>query len=146
MRYCPQCRIGTLDQNGLCVLCGAPAEPSTGWRRIAESSASAIAAIFSPLVLAPALVVALLALYAVIVRDGIAQRFGGLHVGRRVPLDLGIAFAQIRADPGAGLLHLLAPALLQAAIFALLLLLLLFFRRRRSMAGARAEDRRAYSS
>src|SRR5438552_1422914 len=55
MRYCPQCRIGTLDQQGLCVLCGAPEQPSTGWRRVAERGAAAAVGVFNPAVPAAAL-------------------------------------------------------------------------------------------
>jgi hypothetical protein len=143
-RYCSQCRIGTLDASGLCVLCGAPAQPSTGWRRVAESSAGAIAGVFSPTVLVPALLLAIVALYATVARSGVAGRFPAVGVRRPLMLDLPAAFAAVHADPAGGLLRLLAPALLQAVIFALLLLLALFFiRRRRPAPGNHAEDRHA---
>jgi hypothetical protein len=138
--------MGTLDQNGLCVLCGAPAQPSTGWRRVAESSAAALAGVFSPVVLGPALLVALLAVYAVVVRSGAAQRFP--PVGRRLPpLNLPAALAAVHADPAGGLLRLLAPALLQAAIFALILLTVIWFLRRRRVAPeSGAEEGHAFGS
>ena len=131
MRYCPQCRIGTLDQNGLCVLCGAPAQPATGWRRVAESGAAAVAGVFSPAVLGPALLLALLASYALLVHSGAAQRLPPLGRRGALPLNLPAALAAAHADPAGGLLRLLAPALLEALIFALLLLLVLFLVRRR---------------
>jgi hypothetical protein len=144
--YCPQCRIGTLDQNGLCVLCGAPAQPSTGWRRVVEASVAALVGVFSPAVLGPAALVALLAIYAAVVRSGVAQRFP--PVGRRLlPLDLPAALAAVHGDPAGGLLRLLAPALLQAALFSLILILLVVFLRRRLAAPEPgAEEGHAFSS
>jgi hypothetical protein len=91
---------------------------------------------FSPAVLGPALLLALLAIYALLVRSGATQGFPPLGRRGALPLNLPAALAAAQADPAGGLLRLLAPALLQALIFALILLLVLFFVRRRRAVSA----------
>ena len=36
--YCARCRIGTVDEQGLCSLCGAPQRPPSALGRLAEAS------------------------------------------------------------------------------------------------------------
>ncbi len=140
MAYCAQCRIGTVDQAGLCVLCGASAVLAKGWRRVAESVAGALGAAWNPLALVLGAFVCLLVTYALLVRAGIGQQ---AVVGLRAMPRFGAAaaLATLRADPAGGFLRLLAPAILQAIIFAIVLMTLLYLsRRRRSPRPPDSED------
>lgn len=130
MAYCAQCRIGTVDQQGLCVLCGAPAQPAKGWRRVAEAVAGRLGAAWSPVVVATVVFLVLLLTYALLVRAGVGQQAAlGLRALPR--FGTAAALATLRADPAGGLLRLLAPAILQAIVFALVLLALFYLARRR---------------
>jgi hypothetical protein len=106
--------------------------------------------VFSPAVLGPIVVLALASIYALLRHAGIAQA----SIGRGVPglrrallPDPAAALALLHADPATGVLRLLAPALLQAVIFALLLTLVFFLvRRLRPAPASGTEDHHTFAS
>ena len=124
MSYCVRCRIGTLDAQGLCVLCGAPQTPPTARRRALDVAGGALGALLNPLVVG-ALVFAALAVAAAVVSQGGAHAPAGVpRMGLGSPLDVRAALATGRSDPWGTALRLLAPAMAQALLFALLLTVL----------------------
>ena len=50
--YCARCRIGTVDEQGLCSLCGAPQRPPSALGRLAEAGDAFLATLLQPAVLA----------------------------------------------------------------------------------------------
>jgi hypothetical protein len=133
MAYCGRCRIGTIDAQGLCVLCGAPATPPTRRGRAAERLGGLLSALLSPAALGAAAAVGLLVAVAAVTQYGTRVPAGVPRLGALAPPTPGGA-AQA-ADPGGLVLRLLLPALIQALLFTLLLLLVLYvlnlWRRRR---------------
>src|SRR5688572_4010251 len=113
--FCRVCKIGTLDADGLCVLCGAPSVPLSPPRRFVGT---ALAVLFSP---------PTLALLAVLVA-GVATVALWNYLGPdRAP-------AVLRAGPlaGGGLSTRAIAILLLAPIFlAIVVLIVLFLLSRR---------------
>jgi hypothetical protein len=131
-RYCARCRIGTLDAQGHCVLCGASPAPPTRRARAAEALGNALAVVLSPTVLAVVLGAGLVVAVVYVTQVGAQQ---GAHFplspARLGWIDPGALAAQSRADPGGLALRLLLSAILQSLLFGLLLLLVLYLLRRR---------------
>jgi hypothetical protein len=126
--YCARCRLGTIDDQGLCRLCGAPQRPPTPAGRLAEAGGTLLDTLLRPGVL---LVVALgltLALGVVMVSAGRRASLLG------APSDPWAVMAATRSDPAGVLVGLLVPALVQGLLFGLLLFALLMFTRRRRAA------------
>ena len=123
--YCASCRIGTLDADGLCILCGAPQIPPSPLRR-------ALAAVLSGITSLPAvaaLIAGLVIVLAVTVGRYVApspawtRRLALLN-----PLTVPLA---IRSNPHGTLIAVLGPLIGQFIILLVLLLILFFFVRRR---------------
>ena len=133
--YCASCKIGTLDADGLCILCGAPQIPPSRVRRLLAAALSGITSV-------PAVATAIAALVIVL----------AVTVGRYVapsptwtkrlallnPLTVPLA---VRSNPHGTLIAVLAPLIGQLIILLVLLLILFFFMRRRR--GARPGDSRS---
>jgi hypothetical protein len=130
MRYCAHCRIGTIDKDGLCLLCGAPAQPPTRAGRLAEASGTALSVLLSPAVLGTALALLLVVAVATESHFGAVTPAGVPRRGLGVLPNMQAALALSRTDPASALVHLLLPALVQALLFGLLLLILVFVWRR----------------
>ena len=130
--YCAQCKIGTLDAQGLCVLCGAPAEALRGWRLAAASVVEAASAALHPAVLAGAFLIGVLAVCAALLRGGASAASLPQSRGVRALLmaDPTATLGAITTDPSGTLLHLLIPAVIQAVLFGLLLMILVLLLRR----------------
>ena len=121
--YCRVCKIGTLDAEGLCVLCGAPSVPLPLPRR---AVGGALAALTSP----PAL-----ALYAVLLAgSGLAALWSYLGPTR--------APALLRAGPLTGGWNpaVIAVLLLLPLLLALLVMLVLFLLGRRSARPSKIQN------
>jgi hypothetical protein len=116
--YCRVCKIGTLDGDGLCVLCGAPSVPLSPPRR-------AVGSILAALTSLPAL-----AMYAVLLAGGATVALWNYLGPDRAPALLRVG------PPGGGGLSggVIAVLLLIPAVLALIVMLVLFLLGRR---GAR---------
>lgn len=123
MAYCRSCRIGTIDAEGLCVLCGASQAPPTRVSRVAEASGAVVSALLSP----AALVVAVLGFATIVVVA--VSRYGaqGPSWGLRPPGIAGVA----AGSGGLTVFGLLWPALIQSLILLLVVLVVLLLMRRR---------------
>jgi hypothetical protein len=106
--------------------------------------------VFNPAVLGSILILALASIYVLLLRTGVTHA----NLGRNAPglrrallPDPAAALALLHADPATGVLRLLAPALLQAVIFALLLTLVFFLvRRLRPAPASGTEDHHTFAS
>ena len=130
--YCRTCRIGTVDEQGLCRLSGAPQRPPTRLGRLAEAGGSLLNTLLQPAVLGVVGVVAVILLAAVVTMPGAQAPAGLPRPGFGAPLDPQAALSQARTDPVGAALRFLLPALVQGLLFGLLLLgLFVLLRRRR---------------
>ena len=112
--YCRVCKIGTLDADGLCILCGAPSVPLSPPRRV-------VATLLAALTSLPAL-----ALYGVLLTGGGAMAIWNYLGPDRAP-------AVLRAGPlGGGLsTGAIAALLIAPVVLALVVILILFLLGRR---------------
>jgi hypothetical protein len=129
MAYCARCRIGAVDERGLCALCGASSTPPTRAERVAEAGGAFLATMLSPGVAGAALFVVLVIAVAGVTRYG--------HVTplamRRLPMpDPAAVAALVRTNPAGAAVNLLLGAVIQALLFLLLVLAIFFILRRRS--------------
>jgi hypothetical protein len=129
--YCARCRIGTVDEQGLCSLCGAPQRPPTALARLAEAGDALLATLLQPPVLALLALGALLLLAAGVSSAGISPPGGLPGVAPAGAFSPQATLAAAREDPVGAALRFLLPAIMQAILFGLLLLALVFFMRRR---------------
>jgi hypothetical protein len=134
--YCAHCRLGTIDDQGLCRLCGAPERPPSRLRRLLDASGGLLGALLSPGLGALIVLVGMLLVAAVVAtgRLGPARALGpgGLLRPPGAPVSSS-------GDPLAVVVQLLLPALVQALLFGLLLAGLFFLLRRRRPGGAPAD-------
>src|SRR5262245_767910 len=135
--YCQVCRMGTIDEQGLCRLCGAPQRPPTGLGRLAEVGGSLLNALLQPAVLVVLGVAVAMLLAAVVTIPGAPLPAGAPRAGFGDLFDPRITLATARTDPFGAALRFLLPALVQGLLFGLLLLGWFAFLRRR-----RPDDRR----
>ena len=120
--FCRVCKIGTLDAEGLCVLCGAPSVPLSPPRRVV---ATALAALTS----APAL-----ALYAVLVTGGGWIALWNYLGPERAP-------ALLRTGPMGGLsAGAIAALILAPILLGLVVIFILFLLGRRGGRPGRAKN------
>jgi hypothetical protein len=118
--YCARCRIGTVDEQGLCRLCGAPQRPPTRLGRLAEAGGLALNAMLQPGVL------------VVLAASGSAPPAGIPRVGPGALFGPPASLAAVQHDPVGAVLRFLVPVLVQALLFGFLLLsVFLLLRRRR---------------
>jgi hypothetical protein len=141
--YCRTCRMGTIDEQGLCRLCGAPQRPPTRLGRVAEAGGNALNVLLQPAVLIVLGVAAAMLLAAVVIMPG-PQVPAGMPRA-----DFGSAFgpqsnlATARTDPAGAVVRFLIPALVQGLLFFLLLLgiiALVRFLRRNDRRGRQAAN------
>jgi hypothetical protein len=132
--YCDRCKIGTLDPDGLCVLCGAPkVAPSAGRR--------ALAAVLSFVTSAPAIAMATAALIlgAALSVGRYAPPPGSMATQLALLNPLTVPLA-VRNNPHGTLIAILGPIIGQAIIvLVILMILFLFVRRRRGERQGAAE-------
>jgi Kef-type K+ transport system membrane component KefB len=97
---------------------------------VAEAVVTPLGAAWSPVVLAVLAFLVAVTSYALLLRAGVGQQAA---VGLRSMPRFGAAsaVATLRTNPSGGLLALLAPAILQAIVFAIVLLLVVLVSRRR---------------
>ena len=129
--YCRTCRIGTVDEQGLCRLCGAPQRPPTRLGRLAEAGGSLLNPLLQPGVLVVVGVVVLMLLASVVTMPGAQAPAGLPRPGFGARLDPQAALALARTDPAGAAWRFILPALVQGLLFGLLLLGLFFLLRRR---------------
>jgi hypothetical protein len=129
--YCARCRIGTVDEQGLCSLCGAPQRPPSTLARLAEAGDAILAALLQPAVLALLALGALLLLAAGVGGAGVSPPAGIPGVAPAGSLSPQAILAAAREDPLGAVLRFLIPAIVQAILFGLLLLTVVYFLRRR---------------
>ncbi|MDQ3703130.1 MAG: hypothetical protein M3442_19755 [Chloroflexota bacterium] len=141
MAYCERCRIGTIDEAGLCRLCGTPQHPPSRRDRLAEAGGALLATLLQPAVLGTLALAVLLLTGALLTGAGARAPAGLSRPG--VGLTPQGVMAAARSDPGGIAIGLLLPALVQAIIFGLLLLALVIFLRRRR--GSNPPERRLTS-
>ena len=123
--YCARCKIGTLDADGLCILCGAPSVPPSAARRALATTLSA--AISWP---AFALAAAALVLAAAVVVGRYSAPSPSLF-GRLALLNpLTVPFAA-RSSPHGTLITILGPLIGQAIIVLIVFILVFWLTRRR---------------
>jgi hypothetical protein len=130
--YCARCRIGAIDEQGLCSLCGAPQRPPTRLSRLLEQGGLLLDLLLNPLSLG------VLALAVVLLVTAVAAQLGA-HVpaivggprGAPGPFEPTALLEAARADPLGALWRFLLPAMVQALLFGLLLLLAVLLWRRR---------------
>jgi hypothetical protein len=138
--YCPRCKLGTIDEAGLCSLCGEPQSPPTRRARLVEIGGALLASLVGPGALLFVLVAAVLS----------AAAFIG---GRASPPVLlpGLVFGlpgqaetldRLASDPLAAAQHLLLGAFLQSVVlFVVLLAALALWRVLRSRADRESDER-----
>jgi hypothetical protein len=120
MAYCKVCRIGALDQEGLCHLCGAKQQAPTRSQRAAETGGAVLSALLSPMSLALMVTASVLMVVAVLVQSGTQAP----AMGPRLPWSSAESvLAMSRTDPGGALLQFLLPVIIQGLLFSVLLLL-----------------------
>src|SRR5262245_43505469 len=142
MGYCQRCHIGSIDEQGLCSLCGAPEHPPTGLSRLAEAGGSALSILLHPVTLGSLLLLVVLVVAGTVASGHLQPPPGGPTLGLGAIFDPRAAAAGARTDPLGTLIRLLLPALSQAFIFGLLLTgLAVLFRRRRPDRRPRRWDR-----
>jgi hypothetical protein len=130
--YCARCRIGTVDEQGLCRLCGAPQRPPTRLGRLAEAGGLALNAVLQPGVLVVLAVAGALLLAAVVATSGSSPPAGVPRVGPGALLGPPASLTAAQHDPVGTVLRFLVPVLVQALLFGFLLLsVFLLLRRRR---------------
>jgi hypothetical protein len=129
--YCQTCRIGTIDEQGLCRLCGAPQRPPTRLGRAAEAGGSLLNTLLQPAVLLVLGVAVALLLAAVVTRPGAPLPAGMPRAGFGGLFDPQATIAAARTDPVGAAIRFLLPALVQGLLFGLLLLGLFALLRRR---------------
>jgi hypothetical protein len=130
--YCARCRIGTVDEQGLCRLCGAPQRPPTRLGRLAEAGGLALNAMLQPGVLVVLAVAGAFLLAAVVAASGSAPPAGIPRVGPGALFGPPASLAAVQHDPVGAVLRFLVPVLVQALLFGFLLLsVFLLLRRRR---------------
>jgi hypothetical protein len=130
--YCARCRIGTVDEQGLCRLCGAPQRPPTRLGRLAEAGGLALNAMLQPGVLVVLAVAGALLLAAVVAMSGSAPPAGVPRVGPGALFGPPASLTAVQHDPVGAVLRFLVPVLVQALLFGFLLLsVFLLLRRRR---------------
>ncbi len=127
MAYCQRCRIGTLDKDGLCVLCGASAKPETPVGRLAELGSALASRLLSPFTIGGLVFLALAASVASVTGYGAqAPAFA-----RRPPsLMPGSPAALAQSDPAALMFGLFAPALFQTLLLVIIVVVVLLLMRR----------------
>jgi hypothetical protein len=123
--YCAQCKIGTLDADGLCILCGAPQIPPSRPRLLLAAALSAVTS-------APAIGVLFVALALILALNVGRYVAPSPAWNRRLALlnPLTVPFAA-RSTPHGTLIAVIAPLIGQFLILLVLLLLVFFFMRRR---------------
>jgi hypothetical protein len=129
--YCARCRIGTVDEQGLCRLCGAPQRPPTRLGRLAEAGGLALNALLQPGILVVLAVAGALLLAAVVATSGTAPPAGIPRVGPGALLGPPASLAAAQHDPVGAALRFLVPVLVQALLFGFLLLCVFLLLRRR---------------
>ncbi|MBI3970857.1 MAG: hypothetical protein HY332_06170 [Chloroflexi bacterium] len=121
----------------MCVLCGAPAQPAHGWRRVTELGGTALGWLLNPAVLAViGLLAALLVVAFIVQLDALAPARIAV-LSSRAPND---TFALMRREPLRAAWNFLLPALIQSAILFVVVLTILFALRRRRDAPVRAKE------
>jgi hypothetical protein len=120
--YCQVCRIGTIDQQGLCRLCGAPQRPPSRLGRLAEAAGNLLNVLLQPAVLAVAGLAAVLLLAAVVQLPGVQAPAGVPRVGFGALSDPQANLASARTDPVGAAVRFLLPAVVQGLLFFLLIL------------------------
>lgn len=142
--YCSRCRIGTIDAQGLCGLCGAPQRPPSRGSRLAEAGGALLETVLRPDFLALIAVVGIFLLAAVVIPAGSQPPAGMPAFNPGAFLSPQATLAAARQDPLGAFLRFLVPALVQGLLFGLLLLsLLMFLRRRRQGPRPGRADRRS---
>jgi hypothetical protein len=132
--YCPRCKIGTLDSDGLCVLCGAPLVPPSAARRAAAKTLSlatswpAFAGVGCALLLAAILVVGRYSAPS----PSFFSRLALLN-----PLTVPLA---TRSSPHGTLIAVLGPLIGQAIVVFVIFLVIFWFTRRRRGAPREAAE------
>jgi hypothetical protein len=131
--FCRRCRIGAVDAQGLCVLCGAAQQPPTPGQRLAAAGGALLSLALSPAALA-VLVVSIVVLAVATVT----------HYGSRAPAGVprlpavgpaALAGAS-QGDLGSLALGLLGPALVQTLVLLAIVVAVLVLRRRRARRAA----------
>ena len=121
--YCRVCKIGTLDAEGLCVLCGAPSVPLPLPRRAVGEALAALTSLPS------------LATYAVLLLAGGIVAAWSYFGPERAPA----VFRQ--ALPGGGLAGgAIALMLIAPVVLALLVMFVLFLMSRRSVRPSKIQN------
>ena len=123
--YCERCKIGTLDADGLCVLCGAPKVPASRTRRLL---AATLTVLTSPPALALSAVVLLLLTVLALGRYAAPSPAWGSRLALLNPLTVPFA---LRSSPHGTLIAVVAPLIGQAIIVLVILLILFLIARRR---------------
>ncbi|HEX2517812.1 MAG TPA: hypothetical protein VH257_24120 [Chloroflexota bacterium] len=129
--YCARCRIGTVDEQGLCSLCGAPQRPPSALGRLAEAGDAFLATLLQPAVLALLALGALLLLAAAVSSAGVSPPAGVPGAAPAGAFSPQATLAAAREDPVGAVLRFLLPVIVQAILFGLLMLTVVFFLRRR---------------
>lgn len=120
MAYCNQCRIGSLDAQGLCVLCGAEQVAPSKSQRAARAGGTLLELLLNPLLLVLLMVGGLAIVGAEITRRGVQ----GPALAPPAPWrNVDNVVALSRSDPAGALLQFLWPAVVQALLFSMLIIL-----------------------
>jgi|GEM_PF-5479650 len=127
MAYCQRCRIGTLDQEGLCVLCGASAKPETPVRRLAELGSALVSLLLNPFTIGGLVFFALAASVASVTGYG-AQ--APAFARRPASLMPSSPSSLAQSDSTSLLLGLFAPALFQTVILLIIVIAAMIWMRR----------------
>jgi hypothetical protein len=127
--------MGTIDEQGLCRLCGAPQRPPTRLGRLAEAGGAALELVLQPAFLGVVALGAVLVAAAVVASAGLHPPAGAPRPGLLTGLDPQATLAAARTDPLGAVGRFLLPALMEGVLFFVLLMAVLFlFRRRRPVA------------
>lgn len=132
--YCARCKIGTLDADGLCVLCGAPRVPPSRARRLA---AAALSIVTSAPAVATLVAAVLLAVVVAVGRYAAPSWSWTSRLALLNPLTVPLA---ARSNPHGTLIAVIAPLLGQAIILLVILLILFLIMRRRRAAPRGAAE------
>ncbi|HEU5318154.1 MAG TPA: hypothetical protein VFX49_18725 [Chloroflexota bacterium] len=127
--FCARCKIGTLDADGLCVLCGTPGVPPSPARRALASALSAATSVPAFALVACAL---LLAAIVVVGRYSAPSPSFASRLALLNPLTVPLA---ARSTPHGTLVAVVGPLIGQAIIVFVILLIVFWLTRRRR--GAR---------
>ena len=133
--FCGLCKIGTLDSEGLCVLCGAPKEPPSRARRAVGNALSALTSLPALTAVGCALLVEAM---LVVGRYTAPSPSFTSRLALLNPLTVPLA---ARSNPHGTLIAVVGPLIGQAIIvFVIFLVLYWLTRRRRGVRPGAAES------